>query len=222
MRNLILLGASGNAREILDVVDSINKLASKPVYKCLGFLDDNNSLHGEKVCGIPVLGPIVAAQDFPDAHFVNAIGSVSTFLQRESIIEATRIPLERFATIVHPLASVSRTAYVGRGTVVLPHVFIGSDARVGDHVLILSGSAVNHDVVVGDCTCITSGACISGKVKIGRLCYLGTNCSLIGSITVNDYVLIGMGSVVLKDVPRGWAVVGNPARFLRYTVREEI
>lgn len=215
MQELVLLGVSGNSREVIDIVADVNQAASKPLYKCAGMLDDDISLHGKEIGGVPVLGPIVSARDFPDACFLNLIGSVSSYLQRESITKATGVPPERFVTVIHPLASVSRSAQVGRGTVIFPHVFIGSYTKVGNHVLVLPGSVVNHDVTIGDYTCVTSCVSISGKVKIGNLCYLGTNCTLKGSIRIGNRSLIGMGSVVLKGIPAGCVYVGNPARFLR-------
>jgi acetyltransferase-like isoleucine patch superfamily enzyme len=34
-------------------------------------------------------------------------------------------------------------------------------------------------------------------------------------VTIGDYALVGMGSVVLRDVAENLVVVGNPARILR-------
>jgi acetyltransferase-like isoleucine patch superfamily enzyme len=108
-------------------------------------------------------------------------------------------------------------ATLGAGTVILQNVTVTSNVRIGDHVIVLPNSVISHDSVVGDYTCIAGGVCVSGGVTIGRNCYLGTNSSIIELVTIGDYSLVGMGSVVLTDVAVESVVVGNPSRFLRQT-----
>jgi sugar O-acyltransferase (sialic acid O-acetyltransferase NeuD family) len=181
----------------------------------VGFLDDNESLWGSLRFGAKVLGPIAAAAELHDCRFVNGIGAPASYSKKPAIIAHTGLARDRFVTIVHPTASVSRMASLGLGTVVFQHVTITSNARIGDHVVVLPNSVVSHDVIVGDYTCIAGGVCISGGVRVGQACYIGTNSSIIGGVEIGDGSLVGMGSVVLAGVPAHSIVVGNPARFLR-------
>ena len=212
---IVILGTGGNSVDILDTLHDLNDVAGRATYECVGFLDDNEALWGSLRSGVKVLGPLAAAREFGDCRFVNGIGAPTSYLKKAAIIAKTGIALDRFATIVHPTASVSRMATLGRGTVVFQNVTITSNAAVGDHVVILPNSVVSHDVVVGDYTCIAGGVCISGGVRIGTACYIGTNSSIIGGVVVGDGCMVGMGSVVLADVRAGSVVVGNPARLLR-------
>jgi sugar O-acyltransferase (sialic acid O-acetyltransferase NeuD family) len=214
-RDILVLGSVGNCADIVDIIHDINRAAGREVYRCVGLLDDDPTRWGTKVMGVEVLGPLASAGEYEDCHFVSGIGSPASYWKREAITRETAIPRARFETIVHPSASVSRTAQIGRGSVVFPNVTITSGVRIGDHVMILPNSVISHDVVVGDFTCITGGVCISGGAEIGRSCYLGTNCAIIGDVRVGDLAMVGMGSVVLADVEPGVAVVGNPARLLR-------
>src|SRR5262245_3927781 len=215
------MGTGGNCIDILDTIDEIN--ARRPGrdgflgYQCLGFLDDNPESWGRELCGLKVLGPLSAAAEFPEAGFVNGIGSQHNFTRKDAIIAKTGLPLERFETIVHPTASVSRMSALGPGTVILQNVTVTSNVRIGAHVIVLPNSVISHDSVVGDYTCIAGGVCVSGGVTIGRSCYLGTNSSIIEQVTIGEYSLVGMGSVVLRDVAERSVVVGNPSRFLRHT-----
>ena len=45
---------------------------------------------------------------------------------------------------------------------------------------------------------------------------MGANVVIIGDIKIGNNVIIGAGSVVLKDIPENAIVAGNPARILRY------
>ena len=209
MKPVIIMGTGGNCVDVLDTLREIGN-------PCLGFLDDDPARQGTEVCGVPVLGGLVRAAEYPDASFVFGIGSPKNFWKREEILRRTGLAPDRFATVVHPSASVSRLARLGPGTVVFQNVTVTSNVTIGEHVLILPNTVISHDDVVGDYTCIAGGVCISGGVTVGRACYIGTNASIIGNVTIGDGSLVGMGSVVLADVPANTAVVGSPARFLRH------
>jgi sugar O-acyltransferase (sialic acid O-acetyltransferase NeuD family) len=213
-QKLVVLGTGGTCRDILDTVSDLNAAAG-PRFDCIGFLDDNPALWNSAIEGVPVLGPLAAAGKMRDCLFVNGIGNPTNYARRQPIVARTGLPLDRFATLIHPTASVSRTAHVGKDVVIFPHVTVTSNVRIGNHVVILPNTVVSHDDQIGDFTCIAGGVKISGNVRVGRGCYLGTGCALIGGITIGDGALIGMGSVVLRDVEANTVVAGNPARFVR-------
>jgi sugar O-acyltransferase (sialic acid O-acetyltransferase NeuD family) len=214
---LIILGTSGTAIDVLDLIQDI-EAAGGPSFECVGFLDDNRALWGSTLQGVPVRGPLSAAPGFDDCMFVNGIGSPGNFWRKDAILAGTGLSPDRFVTLLHPTAVVSRSARLGSDVVLFPHVTIGSNARVGHHVVILPGSIVSHDAVIGDYTSIAAGVAISGAARVGRSCYLGTASSLIGGIEIGDGSLVGMGSVVLRAVSPNTVVAGNPARFLRHAV----
>lgn len=216
-KQLIILGTGGNSIDILDTVHERNAHSKALQYECIGFLDDDQQQWGKTIWGVRVLGPLESARHYPEAYFVNAIGSERNFWKKAAIIAKTGVSLDRFETIVHPTASVSRMATLGKGVVVFQHVTITNQVSIGNHVIILPNSVVSHDAVIGDYTCITGGVCISGLVTIGRGCYLGTNSSISGGVKIGNGCLIGMGSVIRHDVFENAVMVGNPAKFLRKT-----
>jgi sugar O-acyltransferase (sialic acid O-acetyltransferase NeuD family) len=219
-KKIIILGTGGNSVDILDTIDDINSRSSKAIYECMGFLDDNPSLWGTTLCGVEVKGPLAQAKQLADCYFVNGIGAPTNFWKKESIISKTGIPLDHFETIIHPSASVSRMAHIGKGTVIFQNVTITSNVHIGHHVIVLPNTVISHDDIIGDFTCIAGGVCISGGVKVGELSYLGTNSTIIGNIEIGHYCMVGMGSVVLESIEPNSVVVGNPARFLRHTTED--
>jgi sugar O-acyltransferase (sialic acid O-acetyltransferase NeuD family) len=214
VKNLIILGTGGNCLDILDTVLAINESAC-PQYNVRGFLDDDPQLKGTKIVGYAVLGTLSQANEHSDCVFVNGIGSFRNYWRKPEIIARTGMPLNRFETIVHPKASVSRFATLGPGTVVLQNAAINSRAQISSHVMILPNAIISHDVQVGDHSCIASAACLAGNVRVGRICYVGANCSVRNNVTLGNGCLVGMGAVVLEDVPEVTVVVGNPARAIR-------
>ncbi|HLG11832.1 MAG TPA: acetyltransferase [Dehalococcoidia bacterium] len=217
MKKVVILGIGGTSTDILDTLSDVNAASGAPAYECAGFLDDDASRWGTERFGVPVLGPLDLARTLQDCTFINGIGSPTNFWMKEPVIGRTGVSLELFETLVHPTASVSRMARLGRGTVVFQNVTITANAELGDHVVVLPNSVISHDVVVGDYSCVAGGVCVSGEARIGRACYLGTNSSILGGVRIGDGTLVGMGSVVLRDIAANSVVIGNPARFLRST-----
>ncbi|UBF27326.1 serine acetyltransferase [Kovacikia minuta CCNUW1] len=101
------------------------------------------------------------------------------------------------------------------------------DTQVGKNLKLHHGVAlvVNHETVIGDNCVLRHATTIGNKTrsdgtvsvspKIGNNVDIGSNVVIIGPITVGNNSVIGAGSVVVRDVPEGAVVVGNPARVLR-------
>lgn len=209
-REIIIIGANGNCIDIADAVECC--AARGDAVRVIGFLDDAEAMQGKTLAGLPVLGRISDAVKFPQAFFVNGIGSPKSYRIKPDIAAKAKVPEERWATVIHPLATVSPSAKIGRGTVLLSHVDVGAGARIGDHCMVLQGSIISHDSVVGDCSAIATGVCISGGCTIGTNVYIGSSSAIRDGIRIGDGALIGIGSVVVKDIPAGAVAFGNPAR----------
>lgn len=214
-QKIIILGTGGNSIDILDALNDLNDARRERAYECVGFLDDDTNKWGQEIFGARVLGALDTAAQYTDCFFVNGIAGVNTFWKKREIIARTQMPRERFATLIHPTASVSRTAQLGYGVVIFQNVTLTHNVEIGDHVMILPASVISHDDVIGEYTSIASGVCISGYARVGQSCYVGARASIKDGVTVGDFALIGMGSVVLRDVAAQTVVVGNPARVLR-------
>ena len=206
-QSIIILGTGSNSLELVEMLE-LPEFASLEV---AGFLDDGMAA-GERVLGLPVLGPLKDAIKFPDARFVNGIGSPGNHAVRHAFVQKTGVPDERFQTVVHPSASVSRRATIGHGTVLFQNVVVGTGARLGNHVIALPQTTVSHDTLIGDHTCLATGVILSGGCDIGGNCYLGAGCVIREKISIGPGSLIGAGAVVVKNVDPETKVAGNPAR----------
>jgi sugar O-acyltransferase (sialic acid O-acetyltransferase NeuD family) len=214
-RPLIILGASGNALDIMDVVEAIN--ARAPTWNVLGILDDARPA-GNSFAGVNLLGPLSAAARFSDAWFISAIGSDRSFHQRPRIVASTGIPLEYFATLIHPLAAVSSRARLGNGVCVNAGCSVAGNVVIGNHVSLGPGSIVGHDSTIGDHTMLAPAAVVSGFCQIAAGCYIGAASAIRQRVRIGTGALVGMGAVVLRDVDPRAIVVGNPAQRLERAI----
>src|SRR3990167_26061 len=111
---------------------------------------------------------------------------------------------------------------IGETTKIAAFVEIGKGVTIGERckieafVFIPPGVTIEDDVFIGPHVCFTndrnppSGNWSATLVKKGAR--IGANSSILAGVTIGDGALIGMGSVVLKDVPAGECWVGNPAK----------
>jgi maltose O-acetyltransferase len=47
---------------------------------------------------------------------------------------------------------------------------------------------------------------------VGKGVFMASRVSVIPNVSIGDNAYLGAGTVVLRDVPAGWKMVGNPAR----------
>ena len=211
-RPLIILGTGGSAYDVLDVIEGIN--AGRPTWDVQGFLDDAKP-SDSKHLGLPVLALLRDAGRFADAMFVNVIGSDKSFPIRPRIVASTGLPPDRFATLVHPGASVSSRANLGRGVYVNAGASVAGNVTIGDQVALGPNCAIGHDTTIGAYTLVAPAAVVSGFVRIGSGAYVGAGAVIRQQVRIGAGALVGMGAVVLRDVGDAEVVVGNPAKPLR-------
>ena len=120
-----------------------------------------------------------------------------------------------FASLISPMARVSRSATLGHGVCIHWGSHVSTNVLLGDGVRLNTGANVMHDTSVGNFSTIAPNACVLGRVTIGNGCYIGANATLLPGLSIGDCAVVGAGSVVTRDVPAGDIVVGNPARLLR-------
>lgn len=209
---VVILGSSGNSIDILDSMLEVNRQLGHEKFKPLGFLDDRAD-PGTRVHGLPVLGPLAGASSLDSqVLFSTAIGSSASYRAKPTLLSELGLPWERFATIIHPSASVSQWAELGRGCLILQQCTLSAGCRLGDHVVLLPGCRISHDTVVEDYNVLATGVILSGHVRVAPNCYLGAGSLVRERLQLGEGCLVGMGSVVVKSVGAGQRVAGNPAR----------
>ena len=204
MRDLIILGTGPHAQEMADIIEQINRV--QPTWNLLGALaaPAQADLVGHTLDNLAVLGTVTDLSRYLEACFAAEFGSDSSVC-----------PPQKLVSLVAPSAFVARTARIGAGCVIYPGCFIGHNARFGDLVFCLSSATINHDNHLEDNVSLCSHVSLAGYVHVEAGSYLGQACTVKQYVRIGRDALIGMGSVVLADVPANSVMVGNPAHKLR-------
>lgn len=88
----------------------------------------------------------------------------------------------------------------------------------GQGLVVNEGTLIGADVALRPSTTIGSKTLADGSQSacpvLGDGVDVGANVVIIGAVKIGDGAVIGAGSVVVKDVPAGAVVAGNPARVL--------
>ncbi|MBN2301298.1 MAG: NeuD/PglB/VioB family sugar acetyltransferase [Lentisphaerae bacterium] len=205
MKQLLIFPYNGNGIEALDCLQG--------QYELIGFVDDNPEKQGIQANGVEVFSR-AALTRYKDAKVLAVPGSPTTYTQRRAMIEGLQVPDNRFATVIHSNAQVSRLARIGHNVLIMAGVVITSNAVLGNHLCILPNTVIHHDVQIHDYTLIGAQIVIAGYTTVGRDCYIGSGSKVIDHITIGDSTLVGMGTNVITSIPARHKVVGNPARII--------
>ena len=196
---MILFGASGHAKSVIDIAESIG-LKISLIY------DDNPST--EAVCHIPV-EKYVSGFSGQSETWIISIGDNKI---RKEV--SSKLP-QKFGQLIHRTSSNSSWSSIGAGTVVMAKVVINACVTIGEHCIINSGAVIEHDCILKDFVHISPNASLAGGVTVGEGTHIGIGVCVIPGIKIGKWVTIGAGTVIINDVPDGAVVVGNPGKIIK-------
>lgn len=209
LSKVVIWGAGGHARVVADVV----RLAGQ--YEIAAFIDDVGSPSAETFCGAPLIhsrDELLALKRQGLGRVLVAIGDNAARYQLGTWAENEGFGL---ISAVHPAATIAHDAVLGRGTVVMAGAVVNAAARVDGHAIINTVASVDHDCVVEEAVHLCPGARLGGHAHVGRQSQVSMNSTVINRIRIGEGVVIGAGSVVVRDLPDRVVAYGNPARIVR-------
>jgi sugar O-acyltransferase (sialic acid O-acetyltransferase NeuD family) len=214
MKPIIIFGASGFGKEVHQLICDINYIHKD--WELLGFLDDEDNLHGQIINGLPVLGGIDLLQNFTD---LNVLIGISDPKLKISIIKKIKEINKsiNFPNILHPSVSVNdNNIKFGVGNIICQFCLFTTNIEIGDFNTFNTRVTLGHDVKIGNFNSFNPNVQISGNVNIGSLNFFAVNSVIIQGITVGNDNFIGACSLVIKKIKDSTKVFGIPAKKFIY------
>lgn len=202
MKRLAILGASGHGRVVADTAELCG-------WESIIFYDDAYP-------GLALNGNWVVAGTSEDlmqhlATFDAVLVAIGHNRARLSKLEELLSRGASVATLVHPTATISRYASVGKGSVVFGGVVVNAYAQIGMGCILNTLCSVDHDSVLARAVHVSPGAHLAGGVRVGEASWIGIGASIRQLIHIGDDVTIGAGAAVVRDVPDNIVAFGVPA-----------
>lgn len=202
MKDLIIIGAGGFAKSVLDSVDYMN-------FRMVGFLDDIKP-KGTQHLGYSVLGRSIDEITQPENYvYFIAIGNNAKRKLWYDKLKARNLSL---INVIDHSAIISHHATIGEGCFVGKLAILNHSSRIGNNCVINTRALVEHGCNISDHVNVSTNATLNGDVVCEEGCFIGSCTVINGQVTVGSWSLVGSGAVVISDVAPNTTVVGVPAR----------
>lgn len=208
---MIVIGAKGFAKEVLEVLYSQNKL------KKLVFFDNISTEVPELLFGhFPVLKNENEVKTHFKTHgtqFTLGLGNPKHRFQMAELLKSWGGEL---TSVISDQTEIGHyDISIGDGCNIMPNTIIANGSQIGQGCIIYYNTIVTHDCIVGDFAELSPGATLLGGCQIGSFSQIGSNATILPGIKIGKNVVIGAGAVVKIDVPDNATAVGVPARVLK-------
>ena len=206
-RPVILLGAGGHAKVLLDIL--LEQRAD-----IMGIAEKVGADMPANLCGVPVIGSDSDVERYSpeEIELVNGLGTIGSTALRQGLYDKFRRQGYRFRKVIHPAALISRRAELGEGVQVMAGAVVNIGTRIGENSIVNTRASVDHDCVIGAHVHIAPGATLSGGVTVRDGSHIGTGASVVQGVSIEAGVIVGAGAVVVDDLAAGRTFCGVPAR----------
>ena len=213
MKHLLIIGARGWGREVYAAAIG-TKAYRDGEYDVKGFLDSKeDAFKGLKGNFPPIICAPVDYEIQPDDVFFVAMGESKW---RRYYAEMMHAKGAKFISIICDGAYVNPTATIGEGAFIAGWTSVSDNVKIGKHVMIHPFCDLGHDTQIGDYASIEAYCFFGGYSEMGSESIMHVRSHLLPHKKVGNKAVVGASSVVIRNVPDGDHVFGNPAKKIEY------
>ena len=196
MKNIVIIGADDLGKEVVWLIEDINK--NNPTYVILGFLDDDVNKIGKEFHGYNVLGKIDYLEELSKGFLVSAVLGVTSPEKKQKIIEKISQFVE-WENLIHPSVVIAESCKYGIGNMFFPNVTVSVDSVLGSFGLYHIHSTICSDCRIGDFSSFMTGTTVSGKTIIDDGCFLEAGSCVYPNLRIGKNVHLCIGAIATKD-----------------------
>lgn len=213
MRDIVVYGAGGLAREVEFLIERINAVAL--TFNFVGFVVTDRNRLGDYDSADKIVGEESWLERFGKTAVALAVGTPQHRVSIGQRLSAT-IADDRFPSLVDPSAVLDmRSCVLDPGSIVTAGNILTVNIRLRRFSFINLQCTIGHEADIGE-GCVLNPSCnISGGVRLESGVLVGTGAQVLQYVTVGANASVGAGAVVNKTVAPGVTVVGIPAKPLQ-------
>ncbi|MBS4048009.1 MAG: acetyltransferase [Alphaproteobacteria bacterium] len=193
--DLIILGAGGHARVVIDALQSMDA-------RIVGICDPALPAGSRGPFGIRGLGGDEVLERFDPARvqLVNGIGSIGNPKLRIAVYERLSSKGWMFAPVIHPSAVIGAECEIGAGSQIMAGAVLQVGTRIGANAIVNTRVSIDHDCMIGDHAHIAPGAVLCGDVMVGTATHIGSGAVVIQGLSIGAGALVGAGMLVTSNM----------------------
>jgi len=209
---VVIFGGPGAGSLVAQFVNNIQAVDQS--LELYGFLNDE-LVAGSSFYGASVLGDFDSWRKLPEeVQFIAPLHKAKHMRERAARINGLDIPQVRWARVIDPRAEVSPDIDIAHGCIVAPFSFVGGNTNIGAHTSIRASTSIGHDAKLGPFCFVGHNAVLCGYVRVEEGAHIAPGALVKEHCKIGRYCVIGLGAVVVEDVPDFAVVAGNPANVI--------
>ena len=211
MNEIVIVGAGAFGREVVWLIERINKVNNQ--WKIKGFIDDNIAI-GTKVENYSVIGKVSDLKSVSKS--LNVVCAIGNAMVRKKIGEEIgENDYLIFPNLMDPDTVVSPDIRIGRGNIICAGCVLSINVKMNDFNVIDWNCTVGHDVILKDYITLYPATNLSGYVQLDGCSELGVGTKIIQGIRVCQRTILGAGSVVINNLTEPGVYVGVPVKNIK-------
>jgi len=193
IKKIIMIGAGGHAKVILDIAN-ITNIEISYIVDVKKKLDVEFSSFKHIITDDYIKNEILPNQCF----LINALGVVpgNNKLLRSSIYNDYKKKGYKFLKAIHPKAIISNDTIIQEGVNIMAGTVIQPGSLIKENSIINTGVLVDHECIIGRDVHIAPGAILCGNVKIGDRAFIGAGTKIMPNVFVPEDAVINAGSLL--------------------------
>lgn len=210
MKKCVIVGAGTYGQVYVNYLSEI--------YDVQGFFDSNPDLLNKKINNYPVIGSVESLPEYMEHQKGTAIfiplGNNERRVELLRYYEELGYDLPSF---IHDSVYLHDNVFIGKSVYILPSTNVMPFTSIGDYTMISMGVNIAHHVAIAEGCFFSQGCNIGASIAIGLRAYFGMAASVMTGVeSIGANSIIGVGAVVIRDVPEKAVIVGNPGKVLKY------
>ena len=207
-KRIYIIGAGDFGREMESWLENIPNFKNE--YEIIGFLDNDSKSLVNKPTDYKILGSVEEV-DFKKNDYV--VIAISSSKVRKRIAESLTNKVN-FFTYIAPNVTIGKFTKIGKGSIICSNCFISTNTTIGDFVIANAGSNIGHDCIIESYCSLMANVDIGGSVILGEGVFIGTKAMIIPKKRIFRGIIIGAGTIVIRNLNKVGTYFGNPAKYI--------